>query len=155
MTLKPRRARYMSFWSSAYQHKVHWARLGRIWLRNGLHRFKFFPATGEQICISPFYPSADASVVLGLKGFERISFFMGRENLDLILPIFVFWAFLLRIETPIFLSKLGVRSSSLDSSEILTIPFNSMPNETWKMKIEKKWFCWGQTDSTFTHCIRY
>ena len=28
MTLKPRRARYMYFRSSNYQHKVHWARFG-------------------------------------------------------------------------------------------------------------------------------
>ena len=28
MTLEPRRARYMYFWSSNCQHKVHWARFG-------------------------------------------------------------------------------------------------------------------------------
>ena len=28
MTLKPRRARYMSFRSSYCQHKIHWARFG-------------------------------------------------------------------------------------------------------------------------------
>ena len=28
MALEPRRVRYMSFWSSNCQHKVHWARFG-------------------------------------------------------------------------------------------------------------------------------
>ena len=36
MTLKIRRVRYVSLWSSNYQHKAHLARLGKMWLGNGL-----------------------------------------------------------------------------------------------------------------------
>ena len=52
-------------------------------------------------------------------------------------PIFVFWALLLKVQTGITLSIFGVRGSSSNSRELSTIPFNNMPIETLKLKIEK------------------
>ena len=88
----------------------------------------------ERICTGPFYSSANVSVVLGwkgLNGFPPSRFQQQKEiqNREVqFLPILVFWALLLKIQTPITLLILGVRGSFLGSRELLTIPFNDDEN---------------------------
>ena len=50
----------------------------------------------------------------------------------------MFWALLLKIQSAITPSILGVRGSSLDSRKLSPIPFNNTTVKTQKMKIQKK-----------------
>ena len=56
-------------------------------------------------------------------------------------------ALLLKIQSAITQSILGVRGSSSNSRKLSTITFSNMPIETWKLKIKKNKFCSTQTDS--------
>ena len=150
MTLKPRRARYVSFWSSISWPKVQPARFG--W-EIGFSKFRdFFSATGERICTGPFDPSANAYELLGSKEMnqfprtwpeKKIKKPKGEVHFS---PIFVFWALLPKIQSAITPSIWGVRCSSLDSRELSTIPFNKTPIRTENLKIQKN-ISPGQTDS--------
>ena len=61
-------------------------------------------------------------------------------------PIFVFLALILKIQTTITSSILGVRSSSLDGRQLSTIPFNNATVKTLKND-NTKYINPGQTDS--------
>ena len=52
----------------------------------------------------------------------------------------MFWALLLKIQSALTPSILGVRGSSSDSRNLSPIPFNNMPNQALKKKKEKKIF---------------
>ena len=93
-------------------------------------------------------PHASASKLFGERGFIENGRGGGGElirKLESGGPIFVdfrrfsaVWALLLKIQSAITPSILGVRGSSLDSRNLSPVPLNNMPNQAQKMKIEKK-----------------
>ena len=52
-------------------------------------------------------------------------------------PIFVFWALLLKIQSAITPSILGVRGSPSDNRKLSPIPFNNTPNQAWNENSKK------------------
>ena len=93
------------------------------------------------------FPSAHGSIVLGkLNSDTKRPGDGGEKNskLESRGPIFAdfrqfsaVWALFLKIQSAITPSILGVRGSSLDSRKLSPIPFDNMPNQAQKMKIEK------------------
>merc|ERR1711966_17605 len=86
-----------------------------------------------------FFPSADGSLVLGkLNSSTKRPGGRGEKNHKLEFRGQIFsnfhrflavWALLLKIQSAITRSILGVRGSSLDSIRFRPIPFNNMPNQ--------------------------
>ena len=64
-----------------------------------------------------------------------------KSNIEFRGPFFAnfacFWALLLKIQSVIIPSILGVRGSSLDGRQLSTILFNNIPKQAIKRKIEK------------------
>merc|ERR1711906_72050 len=90
-------------------------------------------------CVPEFFSNADGSLVLGkLNSDTKRPGGGGKKNhkLEFTGPIFVdfhrfsaVWALLLKIQSAITPSILGVRGSSLESIRLSPIPFNNMPNQ--------------------------
>ena len=132
MALMPRRARYMSFWSSNCQHN-----LAGKWAVPSLA--DFFHHVVVVRFVPEFFSNADGSLVLGKLNSDTKRPGGGGEKihkLEIRGPIVTgfcrfsaVWALLLKIQSAITPSILGVRGSSSGSRKLSPIPFDNMPNQ--------------------------
>ena len=128
------------------QHKVHPARFGREMGCIKLGEL-FSPRCRGLFCTGVFF-KADGSVVLGKLTLVHTGRGGGGKNkwklgsrgqfFAIFWPIFVFWALLLKVQTTITSSIIGVSSSSLDSRQLSAIPFNNTPVSGLRHKHENK-----------------